>query len=37
MINYQLAKYRNHVGQISRDPEKFETNFQDLGSLVKEY
>jgi hypothetical protein len=28
VINYQLAKYRNHIEQISGELEKFETNYK---------
>ena len=28
VINYQLAKYRNHIDQISLELEKFETNYK---------
>jgi carbohydrate-binding DOMON domain-containing protein len=28
MINYQLAKYRNHIDQINRELEKFEASYK---------
>jgi hypothetical protein len=28
VVNYQLAKYRNHIAQINQELEKFETNYK---------
>ena len=28
MINYHLAKYRNYIAQLSRELERFETNYK---------